>query len=162
MSKTFVISDTHFGHSNILKFESFYRPFETIAEHDEWLVKKWNEVVTTKDTVYHLGDVLFGKHSFSILPRLHGNKKLVMGNHDMYPISEYAKHFTKIMPYATLSGCILSHIPVHPQQLYRYKLNIHGHLHSNSIDDPRYKCVSVEHTDLRPVDLQQILDELKD
>ena len=43
------ISDTHFGHKNILKYDN--RPFETIEKHDEHIVRVWNERVAADDTM---------------------------------------------------------------------------------------------------------------
>ncbi len=159
MSRTFVISDTHFGHFNILKFENAHRPFSNIDEHDECLIDKWNAVVRHNDVVWHLGDVLFGKHKFPLLERLNGTKHLVLGNHDHYPLALYQQYFKKIKPYHIVNGCILSHIPVHPNQLaFRFKRNIHGHMHSHSIADERYTNVSVECTNLEPRLLSEIVN----
>lgn len=157
--RLFVIGDTHFGHHNILGFESAHRPFATIEEHDEALVERWNAVVRPRDTVWHLGDVLFGRHSFRHLSRLNGTKKLVAGNHDCYPTALYLEHFNRVVGSAEVKGCILTHIPVHESQFRRYKLNIHGHLHSRRIADPRYVCVSAEHYGLAPVELDRVIAE---
>lgn len=159
MNKVYVISDTHFGHKNICKYEPIHRPFSCIEEHDEALVKYWNEVVHPNDTVWHLGDVLFGHSAFETLGRLNGIKRLVMGNHDHYPAVEYMKHFRSIHGVAEVRGCVLTHMPINPSQFYRYKLNLHGHTHSTVLPDSRYVCVSVEQTNLRPVLLDQIIDQ---
>lgn len=157
MSQTFLIGDTHFGHKKIIQFESEYRRFSSIEEHDQTLVDNWNSVVSSRDTVWHLGDVLFGKHSFEILGRLNGTKKLVSGNHDSYPTSDYLKYFNKVFGAAQVAGCVLTHIPVHESQFGRYKANIHGHLHSKRLLDPRYICVSAELINLTPVSLEVAL-----
>jgi calcineurin-like phosphoesterase family protein len=53
---------------------------------------------------------------------------------------------------------ILTHCPIHPSQLeYRYKYNIHGHVHENSINDPRYINVSAEVIDYTPKTLEELL-----
>lgn len=53
---------------------------------------------------------------------------------------------------------ILTHVPVHPNQLeHRFQKNIHGHMHSKKLEDPRYVCVSLEHTGLAPVLLQHVI-----
>lgn len=157
MNQVFVISDTHFGHKKILEFEADARPFATITEHDESLVERWNAVVRPKDTVWHLGDVLFGRGAFPILGLLNGVKKLVMGNHDRYPTAVYLEYFNCAVGSAEVAGCILTHIPVHPSQFTRYRANLHGHLHSRKLDDPRYINVSAEHTGLAPALLADVL-----
>lgn len=159
MPDTFLIGDTHFGHSKILTFEATHRPFASIEEHDEALVERWNAVVRKRDTVWHLGDVLFGRHSFRHLGRLNGTKKLVAGNHDQYPTADYLAHFARVCGAAEVRGCILTHIPVHESQYRRYKFNIHGHLHSRKLDDPRYICVSAEHNNLTPIALDSIVPQ---
>lgn len=156
--RVWLIADTHFGHKNILKFEAPYRPFSTIEEHDEALIDRWNSVVAQTDSVWHLGDVLFGRHSFAVLPRLHGRKKLVLGNHDHYSIALYLEHFAKVFGAAEIADCVMTHVPVHPSQLsIRYRANIHGHLHSLKLDDPKYICVSAEQNKLTPILLDEII-----
>jgi calcineurin-like phosphoesterase family protein len=162
MNRIFVIADTHFGHSNIIKYEPVLRPFTTISEHDEALVEYWNETVKPADTVWHLGDVLFGAHNSGTLKRLNGIKKLVMGNHDVYHDMVYTNYFCRVCGTGELKGYILSHVPVHPGQFPRFKGNIHGHMHSKTVEDTRYACVSVEQTNLRPIQLDQVIARLED
>lgn len=150
MNRTFVIGDTHFGHKNIIQYESQARNFTSIEEHDQELARRWNAVVNPRDTVWHVGDVLFGVNSFLLLAHLNGIKRLVLGNHDQYPIWRYQQHFRSIHGAVQVHGAILTHIPVHEHQLKRFKCNIHGHLHSNKLADPRYVCVSAEQTGLAP------------
>lgn len=156
MNRSFLIADTHIGHRKIIEFEPELRPFDTVAEHDEELVRRWNSVVNKKDTVWHLGDVLFGREAFNILGRLNGYKRLVLGNHDRYSMELYTEHFTSIHGSVELHGFVLTHIPVHPSQFTRYKGNIHGHLHSKKIDDPRYICVCAEHINLTPISFTEL------
>lgn len=161
MNRIFVIADTHFGHKKIIDAEGKARPFSSVEEHDAELVRRWNATVKPKDTVWHLGDVLFGRGAFATLGLLNGVKKLVMGNHDRYPIALYLEHFTQVAGAAELRGCVLTHIPVHPAQFARYAANIHGHLHSARLEDTRYINVSAEHTGLAPVLLGDLLSARK-
>ena len=165
--KVFVVSDTHFGHKRILEFSSKMRPYDNIEAHDKDIVLRWNAVVRPQDTVWHCGDVYFGgRRNHGILAHLAGNKKLVLGNHDHYPLEFYQKYFTTIMGAMVLGKVILTHVPVHPQELqFRFKTNVHGHLHDDVIrdaygqPDKRYSCVSLERTGLVPVPLWEWLEK---
>ena len=161
MPETFFISDTHFGHRGILKYETKTRPFSTTEEMDDHLVKVWNQVVGPKDKVFHLGDVAFGKRNVQTVGRLNGRKHLVMGNHEMYSIDEYAKYFDKISGAVQFESCILTHIPIHISELQRrFWANIHGHLHSKSVGEGRYICVSVEQLpNLAPLPYDEVLNK---
>lgn len=154
----FFIGDTHFGHKNIINFESVkpFRPFASIEEHDEELVKRWNRVVRKGDTVWHLGDFAFGSKHIATAGRLNGQKKLVLGNHDHYPSSEYLKYFDKLYGAATIEGMLLTHIPVAGDQVGRFGVNIHGHLHTGTMNDPRYINVSAEQINLTPISLEDL------
>lgn len=171
MHNSFFISDTHFGHANILTFRredgAPLREFASIEEHDETLVERWNAVVRPVDKVYHLGDVVINRRCLPILKRLNGKKRLVRGNHDIFKTAEYLEHFDEILGYRAFvkEGFICSHIPIHPESLARWKVNVHGHTHSNRVTldgkpDPKYLCVSVEHTDYAPVPMERVLDRI--
>lgn len=164
MSETFSIGDTHFGHRGIINFSATkpFRPFETIEEHDAEIVRRWNSVVGKKDTVFHHGDFCFGKRNLAIAAELNGDKRLIMGNHDCYATEDYLKYFTKLYGSVEYKGMILSHIPVHPGQLQRWYMNVHGHLHTNTIDDPRYFNVSCEQINLTPIPFDEILNKWAD
>lgn len=75
-------SDTHFGHTNIIKYCN--RPFENAGIMDATIIANWNERVAPDDTVYHLGDVFFTspERARHILSVLNGKKILILGNHD--------------------------------------------------------------------------------
>jgi len=171
MSEVFFIADTHFGHKKVIEFEKEHRPFATIEEHDEELVRRWNTNVTKKDSVWVLGDFCFGKKNLEIAGRLNGTKRLILGNHDLYPAADYLKYFTRVCGVIEFDGKILSHIPVHTNQLERYTHNIHGHLHSKVVEletcdyleDYRDSCyinVSVEQINLTPISYGEILHKI--
>lgn len=167
----FFISDTHFGHANALKFRTEddkpLRDFSSVEEMNEFMIKQWNSVVKQGDTVYHLGDVVINKRFLHLMDRLNGKKKLIMGNHDIFGFKEYAKYFYDIVAYRVWPDhdLIASHIPVNPQQLEgRFKINVHGHLHSNNVKDKfgkkdqRFRNVSVEQINYTPISLEEVLE----
>jgi calcineurin-like phosphoesterase family protein len=164
MSASWIISDTHFGHSNILGFlkddGTPLRSFSSVEEMDETMVKNWNDRVRPHDRIYHLGDVAMNRRCIPILGRLNGKKVLIKGNHDIFPLKDYLPYFEDIRAYKVFPkhGTILSHIPVHTCQLHsRWKLNIHGHLHGNHVGDDRYLNVCVEQTGYSPVNLDEVV-----
>lgn len=75
-------SDSHFGHVRIIELAG--RPFASVEEMDRVMVERWNDVVRPRDEVWHLGDVALGRiaDSLPLVGRLHGRKRLVIGNHD--------------------------------------------------------------------------------
>lgn len=79
---TFFTSDQHYGHKNICRFAK--RPFESVEEMDEELIKNHNDTVRPEDVVWFLGDFAFDhpKRIKTILRRLNGQKNLILGNHD--------------------------------------------------------------------------------
>jgi calcineurin-like phosphoesterase family protein len=160
MNNVWFISDTHFGHKNILKYEAERRPFNSIEEHDEVLIQNWNSCVKKNDTIWHLGDVCFGANTLDrVIPRLNGVKRLVLGNHDCYPMDLYLKYFNKVFGVVYFKEFVLSHVPVHPNHV-RVRYNLHGHLHSKSVGDGRYFNISVEHHNLKPINLDTVREEL--
>ena len=183
MPNVFLTSDTHWGHANICKFTNYdgspVRPWEDVEEMNEEMIKRWNETVGPKDKVYHLGDVVINRRFLTILDRLNGDKVLIKGNHDIFPLKDYVKYFRDIRAYHVMNGCILSHIPVHKESIARFGCNIHGHTHGNRVMitpnptgwneaertpqiDPDYFCVCVEQTDYRPISFEDVIQKIED
>lgn len=165
MRNVFFISDHHFHHSNILKFTNdgkIFRNFQDVVDMDNHMVVAWNSVVGPGDKVYHLGDFAFGKNP-SIAGELRGDKILIKGNHDRFRCSEYLRYFRDIRGTDIRGdlGIIMSHVPIHPDSLrYNYP-NVHGHLHCNTVPDPRYFNVSVERLNYRPIELGELKAQIK-
>lgn len=160
-TNTYFISDTHFGHVGIITFldanGNRIRPFNTIEEHDETLVNNWNARVRPDDLIYHLGDVVMNRRCLPILSRLNGRKRLIKGNHDLFDLKEYTPYFENIYGVCVLKDMVLSHIPLHPNCLeHRFGVNIHGHLHSESLNDKKYYSVCVEKTNFMPISIEEL------
>jgi calcineurin-like phosphoesterase family protein len=162
------ISDTHFGHENIYRVPfrrvdgSPLRPFPTAADADNYMIEKWNEIVKPSDHIYHLGDVVIDRKHLAIVPKLNGHKRLIRGNHDIFKTRFYFDAgFEEIYGVRVFHDMIFSHIPLHPTCInQRWKGNVHGHLHGNEMNEPRYLNISVEWTDYAPISLEQIREKL--
>ena len=160
--RTFLISDHHFGHSNILTFKrndgTNLRDFKHVDEMDEYMVDAWNSKVKPGDKVYHLGDVAFKPRMLDRLYQCNGEKVLIKGNHDTLKASQYLTHFKDIRAYWVLDKILLAHVPIHPESLSRWKGQVHGHTHANNMKDRKYFNVSVENVNYFPVDFEEIRD----
>jgi calcineurin-like phosphoesterase family protein len=160
-----VVSDTHFGHDNIIKYCD--RPFANATEMDEALIENWNSVVKDGDIVYHLGDVYFSE-GHKALPKLKGRKRLILGNHDDGKDQALQRHFQKIMVWRMFPefGLLLTHVPVHESALFRGPtgneenppklLNVHGHIHEKPSPSADHRNVSVERTKYTPINIDEL------
>lgn len=76
----FYTADLHFLYEPLLSS----RPFATVEEMDETLIRNWNKTVSPDDTVYLVGDIGYneGQVPYQLLSRLTGHKHLIRGNHD--------------------------------------------------------------------------------
>ncbi len=184
MSNTFFISDTHWGHTACWQTfkakkpgtnssegsEEPMRPFESTEDMDETMIQNWNDVVQPGDKVYHLGDFAIAKKNIAVAARLNGDKILVRGNHDIYPLKLYTPYFRDVRGSHKLENFIMTHIPIHPDSVARWcDGNIHGHLHDGFVPhpkwptkpDPRYYCVSVERINYTPIEFGELKERFK-
>lgn len=152
----FVISDTHFQHDNIIKYCN--RPFNSVDEMNDTIIKNWNSVVRDQDIVYHLGDVYMGKKP-EFLRNLKGRKRLILGNHDNGKDQLLNNVFEKILVWRMFPefGLLLTHVPVHPNTLQeKCPVNVHGHIHDKAPYNKQYVNVSVERINYTPINIEEI------
>ena len=154
MSKTYFCADFHFGHRAILK----YRPqFKTIEEHNQTLKDNFNKVVRKRDNVMFLGDICFNEESLEIIKKLNDSRKILyLGNHDYKNTRALLEVFDEVYAFRSYKRYWLSHCPIHPQEMRSRILNIHGHLHGSTLNDPRYFDVSPEKHNFELVDFEVI------
>lgn len=156
---TWLISDTHFGHKNIVKYCN--RPMN----HNELMLVAWRSLIQPEDTVLHLGDlaVWYGADEqewLDTVAELPGKKfMLETGNHDKLKPKVYARYGVTIIPefIQEINGqrVLFSHWP-DSTRTSEWDINVHGHIHNNPLDPAllssgrRYKNISVELTDYKP------------
>lgn len=180
MSKNrFTVADLHLGHEKTCTVfkradGSPLRPFANADEMDAEIIRRWNAKVGPSDRVYVLGDVVINRRFLPKVGALNGRLKLVIGNHDIFGAREYLKYFDDVVGYqVVVDEFIMSHVPIHPDSLgKRFKTNVHGHLHAQrvmmidphrrakQVIDPRYYCVSVEHTDYAPISFEELKEQI--
>lgn len=135
------ISDTHFGHKNVLEHD--HRPFNDVEEMDSCMIELWNSRVAPDDHVYILGDFCYrsGKQPEWYLKKLHGHKHLIVGNHDWRTLeNERAMaYFESVDDTLTITDgeyeVFLSHYPFAEWYNSRHgSWHVYGHLHGRKED----------------------------
>lgn len=158
MSRVWITADLHLRHRNIHK----YRGMASSEEHDGLVMENLQTSVGKNDTVIFVGDIAFNKDALDLIRDLKvKNKILVAGNHctERVNFSEFVGVYNHVHALWRKSGCWISHAPLHPDHLRDLKC-VHGHIHGDSVNDPRYACVSLEHTDMKPVLFERVVERL--
>ena len=169
----FFISDSHLGHTNIIKYCS--RPFKTADEMNTILIANINVNVSINDTLWHLGDFSWGD-PIPFLRRIRcRNINIMLGNHD--------RHHAKAFQAAQKDGIIQTLVPYgqyldtsfhnkrvtlchYPMRSWNAKAHgawhLYGHVH-NTIQDPDYNSVDVgvDAWEYKPVSWPKIEEHMK-
>lgn len=166
MSETLFSADLHLRHKFMAEMRGWTR--ETVAEHDEWLITRWNETVGPKDEVWFLGDLTFATKTETpkLFRALNGrHKHLVVGNHDPAHV--------RALPWASVSDLkrvsvngqtlILCHYPLLTwQNAHHGTWHLHGHSHGN-LRGPQSTRLDVGidcHPERRPFSMDEIVAEM--
>ena len=138
--KTWVTSDLHFDHSNIMKYSPKYRQFNDVDHMNNEIIRIWNEKVEPDDLVYLLGDIAFCNafKAVQFMKQLNGRKILIEGNHDHKLVNNdfFRKQFEEIHKYLEIvynkHKICMFHYPISEwNQCHRGSIMLHGHLHGN-------------------------------
>lgn len=154
--KTWIISDTHFNHKNIIKYCN--RPFNSVGEMNESMIRLWNNTVSKDDIVWHLGDFAMGTQEEirTLVQRLNGRIYLITGNHDDHSVKWYYDcGFERVYdrPVIVENEYIFSHHP-REQMAKEYKY-VFGHVHDDKDIKDYTKntfCACVERINYKPID----------
>jgi len=167
MNDVYHVGDLHLFTRNICNFR---RQFSSMEEHDDYVINCIESCVTKSDTLYLHGDIFPNMESvIKYLPRLLActNKiVLIPGNHDFErcTILERKQALTMLL----VSGVdvrgfmkgkrnvLLSHEPIHIDEMRKSDFNIHAHMHENFIvsdgnknnESSRYFCCSIDNSNI--------------
>ncbi len=159
---TWVWSDVHFGHANIIKYCD--RPYKSAEEMTVALIENHNNTVQPGDLVIWVGDVSFVNDELTneILELLHGERILIIGNHDLDRKGRVKKmdfneqHLVYFID-DPISPLIFTHYPM--ENVPMPWINVHGHIHNNPYgrdESPQNINVSVEVIDYKPIHLDTV------
>lgn len=143
-------ADLHFGHKGVIKHVP--RPFASVEEMDQFMIKMWQRTVERGDEVYVLGDFSFHKaeRTNQILRQLPGQKFLVKGNHDNRKVLKKIQGWAWVRDYYEMRRVkgelvILSHYPFHVwRNSHHGSWHLHGHSHGSSPQRGRRLDVGID------------------
>lgn len=157
---TFFSADTHFGSERTLTLSR--RPFSTVYEMNEELIKLWNKTVCPEDKVYHLGD--FGK--YDILERLNGHVILILGNYELKDIEEGKVTREELVEkygfeavydnlnIPELDGIFATHCP---NDCKKDEFNLFAHIHGRQLCKRYGLDVGTDGHHFRPISIKDVL-----
>lgn len=156
--RNFFWADLHFHHYLMAKMRGYCdvdekdpNVLETATlKMNDTMIGEWNSVVTSKDTIYHGGDLCLGskQQTQSIISRLNGNICLLRGDHDRYVDGCSGINWVKdvyMFKSPSTSGLALggnifmwlSHYAHRRWPRAHYgSLHVYGHSHGKLYDDP--------------------------
>lgn len=172
-------SDWHFGHNKPFIYEA--RGFNSIQEHDEIVIQRYNEVVQPQDIVYCLGDCMLGKdyeYGLDCIKQLNGQIYIIRGNHDSDNKWQHYNTIENVSPIGwsevikhEFGHSYLSHYPTETsyigdnKSLNKRLINFYGHTHTPIIfefNKPYQYNVALDAHNCYPVSLEQAYKDIKE
>jgi calcineurin-like phosphoesterase family protein len=156
-------ADLHFGHKNIITYETARSIYKTVEEMDEAIVNNWNNLVHPNDTVYLLGDVSMcgTPRTLELLTALQGHIHLIKGNHDSRMKGSCKSRFESIHDYMELKInkqlIVLCHYPFATwRNSHHGSWHLHGHSHGSSPRIGKRLDVGVDPQHMAPITIDEV------
>jgi calcineurin-like phosphoesterase family protein len=154
-------SDLHLGHKNVIRYSN--RPFGSVEEMDEELIRRFNSIVKKNDTVYDLGDTYFKS------PKLYEgrlNRKIIRikGSHD-HDIKEPRMLVIKpqglLDEYGNQIVITLCHYSMRSWEMSHYaSWHLYGHHHGTLEPYGLSFDVGVDCWNYYPISLEQVAEKM--
>lgn len=156
-------SDHHFGHKKILEYSN--RPFSSIEEHDETLIRNHNSVVGKNDIVIFAGDFTLWKNVKGIyekyINRLNGKHIFLRGSHDYWLNGKPNDQIWEKNIYVDKKRYyfVVCHYAMHTWARSHYgSYHLFGHSHGKlKLDGKRHDC-GVDNNNYYPISDEQVVN----
>ena len=163
-------ADTHFFHDNIRTHCK--RPFDSVEEMNESMIKNWNECVSNGDLVHHLGDIAWWKSAWKdsipiVIGRLKGQIYLIQGNHDKQVASQHKNMFVAVKPLHHIRhdgrAIVLCHYAMRSWlESHHGSWHLYGHSHGLLPGLGKSFDVGVDCNDFRPVSIDEVIERMEE
>jgi len=168
--KTYITSDLHWGHRNILSFCPVSRArFRGDVDYmNQAMIKEWNDLITSEDTTYILGDVAFlpSLKAIEVMNRLNGTKILIAGNHDRKLLNDpvFRRCFSEIHDYLEITyegtKVCMFHYPIAEfNGQHKGAVHLHGHLHGgvSGLEQFRVRDMGMDATGMIAISMEDAI-----
>jgi len=155
------IADEHFGHFNIITYT--HRPFTTVEEMDEEIIKRFNSVVRAEDTTIHAGDFTLANKeiAYKYEQQLNGSHIFLRGSHDRW--MKGTNHHEILDITIEKQPIVICHYAMRVWHRSHYNSwNIHGHSHGKLPPIGKQIDVGVDTNSFYPYSFEMIKDIMKD
>lgn len=155
----FFTADEHYGHGNIIRFCN--RPFGSVEEMTDELIRRHNEVVGANDTVIHAGDFALAskRKARQVLDQLHGRHLFLRGSHDRRLPDAMADIWEETIEGQYVVACHYA-MRVWPRSHYN-SWQLFGHSHGMLEPAGKQWDVGVDNNDFYPVSFEQLKEIMK-
>ena len=160
----FFSSDLHYNHARIIQYTN--RPFNSVTEMNEELIRRWNEKVPKNATVIFCGDFVFGNSNtfYEVYNKLNGQIIFVYGNHDK-PIPKEIRKYDVVEFSYNKNYFFCSHYAHKVWNLSHHgSIHLYGHSHGSLEDDKNSLSMDVGidcHKNLEPFSVEEVLEFMK-
>ena len=151
-------SDEHYGHAKVIGFNN--RPFESIEQMDEGLIRNFNSAVQPHDITIHAGDFCWLNKKQDVydkyIRRLQGNHILLVGSHD-----HWQPNSAKYMWRKRIGGnlIVVCHYAMRTWECSHYNSwQLFGHSHGRLVLESKQYDIGVDNNNYFPVSFEQICD----
>ena len=168
-------SDLHFGHDK----DFIYKPrgFNSVEEHDQTIIKNWNEKIESTDSIYILGDLILGDNAQGLekLKQLNGIFHIICGNHDTNTRLELYKTLPQVVEICEAKTIkigkqyyFLCHYPAYTanyddKPYHNHLINLFGHTHQETKffnENPFMYNVALDAHNNEPISIDEINEDI--
>ena len=147
-------ADEHYSHAKII--EHCKRPFATVEEMNETIIRNHNSVVVPGDTVWHLGDFVWKDIYTNWDSKLNGIHKFIKGNHDRQKTWPSIEEIT-------IEGqrIVLCHYAMRVWSASHYGAwQLYGHSHGTLAPLGKQYDVGVDNNNFFPISFEELKEKL--
>ena len=154
-------ADTHFGHAKILQYCN--RPFDTIEEHDDEIIDRFNSMVSEDDIIVFAGDICWENNyreaNRKYLQHINGTHIYLNGSHDHWLPSSTRRIWRKRIDGQLIVVC---HFAMRLWESSHFNTwHVYGHSHGHLPGQGKSFDIGVDSHNFYPWSWNEIVKEME-